>query len=206
MHHHITFAALFYGSKRLPAFTDCLGFLEHLLPVLRGNIHLHPGHQFGLDPALHHDLTAFGSLCLFDGYRTDGVIAEIDVIHIDMRILEGGQQEKTGASTIVVIRLGTRLRFMGGRVTYNNIRKRRLPHFAIAALLLYRLLYLQQFADLFHQLAFGNGHAHNLIVSFGRNEELLADDLDELTVVDFGDENMVVTVQDLFQVAGKGRR
>lgn len=53
------------------------------------------------------------------------------------------------------------------------------------------LLTLQVLSNFFYQLRLRNWYAHNLIIPFGIYQEHIADDLDELAIIYFGNKDCV---------------
>ena len=58
-------------------------------------------------------------------------------------------------------------------------------------------------SDLIHQLPLRQGNTHDLIVSFRIHQVFIADDLNELAIVQLGDDHRIIALQDLTQIFGE---
>ena len=59
---------------------------------------------------------------------------------------------------------------------------------------------LEHFADPCYQLTFCDRHAHYLIIPLGRDQELIADDLYKLAIIDLRDQYMIIAMQYFFEI------
>jgi hypothetical protein len=59
---------------------------------------------------------------------------------------------------------------------------------------------LEHFANPGNQLTFRDRHPHDLVITLGRDQELIADDLYKLAIIDLRDQYMIIAMQYFFEI------
>ncbi len=72
--------------------------------------------------------------------------------------------------------------------------------------ILYNLFLYKVFVQLFYQLMLSNWYTHDLMVSFRIYQVLVADNFNQLAVIDLWNNHMLKIADNFTQVLGKGRK